>query len=208
MTQHVAETAKKRASDKILAKIGVLEKWKAKKRIPWLLDQHGKPIRDDNGLPSVDYVPDDERAFCQWVGNMNSASTVRANPELQGFETLSRSTLTQPHNSVHRETVVKLMAALQQIAEIQVMKLDLRKVNEALEKERDYWRRIATEGSKDVVEQRRKAAKAENLLRTEIRAREHNDNLLNERIDELECQVAALTSQLSKVQPLIVRPKK
>ncbi|MFM0627775.1 hypothetical protein [Paraburkholderia xenovorans] len=208
MTRHISEVYKEEASAVIDAKISVLSAWQSAGKIPYVLSGGSKPRRGDDGLPILDYFPHNPSEFCKWLPAMNARSTLEAHKEFSEFRSISPSTLGQTHNKERSKRVTELLDKLKRIAEIQCLQDNPMFVNEALSKERDFWKQIAMEGTKDVIKQRRKAARMERLYRREVRTRESNDNTNAEIIEDLEGKVGALTKELSKVRPIKASSKR
>lgn len=207
MSEHVSMRFKAEATKKMEDKVKLLKKWKVS-GVPPLLDEAGKRVMDENNKPAFDYFPDDERAFCSWTAADNCAATRERYPEILELETLSRSTLTQPHHKNSRTDVNTQIAGVEAKLLAQVSKNNLRPELESLRKERDYWKQIAIEANNDVVHQRRLAAKAQTEWRKSEIARVNNNKVLNDELDQLRAINAELTAQVAKIRPLNAKGKR
>lgn len=190
------------------AKLSILDDW-ARRGIPWKRDPAGNYIFDSEGERTIDYYPDDIKAFCAWDGKENCDHTVQDIVEFcrqRGINTprsLSRSTLGKAYHKVRFDKVTSLLKVLSAKAASQIQHTNKSNIIESLETDLDYWKTLALhQEAVDIVLQRRRAARAEKDLAKKTRELARHQAEARREIIALEAKVAELTATLAKVRPL------
>ena len=199
---------RKRVESLIDAKLLILDEW-ARTNIPWKLDQAGDFVRDRDGERTIDYYPDDVRAFSEWDITKNcehTAQRVKAFCSQKSIplpQRFSRDTLGKSYHStllLRTQSLLKVLAAK---AASQIHDTNKTNLIKSLTKDRDYWKSLALHQEQvDIVIQRRRAASAERELAKMTPQLERNKSEARREITSLEARVAELTASLAKVKPL------
>ncbi|WP_413657861.1 hypothetical protein [Paraburkholderia phenoliruptrix] len=109
------------AREAIEAKLVILRLW-IEAGIPWVRNDEGRCVCDENDELQLDHFPKDMHALSQWMHESQCHYTLQQHPAILKFRSFSRGTLDAPHNSKLKEEIRSLFAAIEQTASTQLGK--------------------------------------------------------------------------------------
>ncbi|SIT40637.1 conserved hypothetical protein [Paraburkholderia ribeironis] len=109
------------ARETIEAKLVILRLW-IDAGIPWVRNDEGRCICDENDELQLDYFPKDMQGLSQWMHESQCRYTLQKHPTILNFRSFSRGTLDAPHNSTLKEEIRSLFAAIERTASGQLDK--------------------------------------------------------------------------------------
>ncbi|EEA03484.1 hypothetical protein BH160DRAFT_1165 [Burkholderia sp. H160] len=107
------------AREAIEAKLAILRLW-IETGIPWVRNDEGRCVCDENDELQLDYFPKDMQGLSQWRHESQCRSTLQKHPAILNFRSFSRGTLDAPHNNTLKEEIRSLFAAIEQTASTQL----------------------------------------------------------------------------------------
>ncbi|MBC8736370.1 hypothetical protein F6X40_05895 [Paraburkholderia sp. UCT31] len=109
------------AREAIEAKLIILRLW-IETGIPWVRNDEGRCVCDENDELQLDYFPKDMRGLSQWMHESQCRYTLQKHPAILNFRSFSRGTLDAPHNNTLKEEIRSLFSAIEQTASSQLDK--------------------------------------------------------------------------------------
>ncbi|MGF6859229.1 hypothetical protein [Paraburkholderia sp. CI3] len=109
------------AREAIEAKLIILRLW-IDTGIPWVRNDEGRCVCDENDELQLDYFPKDMQGLSQWMHESQCRYTLQKHPAILNFRSFSRGTLDAPHNKTLKEEIRSLFAAIEQTASSQLDK--------------------------------------------------------------------------------------
>lgn len=106
------------AREAIEAKLLILRLW-IETGIPWVRNDEGRCVCDENDELQLDYFPKDMQGLSQWMHESQCDYTLQKHPAILNFRSFSRGTLDAPHNDTLKEEIRSLFAAIEQTASTQ-----------------------------------------------------------------------------------------
>ncbi|MGF6871430.1 hypothetical protein [Paraburkholderia sp. MM5477-R1] len=109
------------AREAIEAKLVILRLW-IETGIPWVRNDEGRCVCDENDELQLDYFPKDMQGLSQWTRESQCRYTLEKHPAILNFRSFSRGTLDAPHNNTLKEEIRSLFDAIEQTASTQLGK--------------------------------------------------------------------------------------
>lgn len=109
------------AREAIEAKLVILRLW-IETGIPWVRNDEGRCVCDENDELQLDYFPKDMQSLSQWIHKSQCRYTLQKHPTILNFRTFSRGTLDAPHNSTLKEEIRSVFDAIERTASTQLDK--------------------------------------------------------------------------------------
>ncbi|MDR5751365.1 MULTISPECIES: hypothetical protein [unclassified Caballeronia] len=198
MPEHVSVTEKRRVTEQIDRKLGVLRRWS--RAIPWKAKDDGQPARDERGELVLEFFPTNIYAFCDWDGTRNS-SFVRQKEGLD-FKGPSRSAMTRTTHLSSRLLVEEMFRTLKARANHQLLRANKADLINRLLGERSWQRKLIQQQETEIAVLLDEVAVMEVEIEREKKTRRSNEEELLGRIEKLEKRNAELSSIARKIAPL------
>lgn len=178
------------AREAIEAKLVILRLW-IDTGIPWVRNDEGRCVCDENDQLQLDYFPKDMQGLSQWMHGYQCSYTLQKHPAILSFRSFSRGTLDAPHNNTLKQEIRSLFAEIERTASAQLDRTRAKQAIADAQSDSEQKQEFINVLEREILKYREQARIANEELK-EVRAlqvrrkRHYEDEIqkLNNRISE------------------------